>query len=84
MRTKPNTKTDAWLDEVRKDGESPEAILGEHGLLKGFTKRLGERALAAELTHPLGYVPHARHQAQNGTVRHGTSAKPVETDHGPL
>ncbi len=41
--TKPNTKTDALLDDLLKDCESPEAILGEHGLLKkprgwgGFT-----------------------------------------------
>ena len=82
--TKPNTKTDALLDDLLKDCESPEAILGEHGLLKGLTKRLVERALAAELTNHLGYVPHARHQAQNGNVRNGTSAKTVETDQGPM
>ena len=82
--TKPNTKTDALLDELLKDCESPEAILGEHGLLKGLTKRLVERALAAELTNHLGYVPQARHQAQNGNVRNGTSAKTVETDQGPM
>lgn len=82
--TKPNTKTDALLDELLKDCESPEAILEEHGLLKGLTKRVVERALAAELTNHLGYVPHARHQARNGNVRNGTSAKTVETDQGPL
>ncbi|MDI3466181.1 MAG: Mobile element protein [Nitrospira sp.] len=82
--TKPNTKTDALLDDLLQGCESPEAILGEHGLLKGLTKRLVERALAAELTNHLGYVPHARHQAQNGNVRNGTSAKTVETDQGPM
>ena len=82
--TKPDTKTDALLDELLQGCESPEEILGEHGLLKGLTKRLVERALAAELTNHLGYVPHARHLAQNGNVRNGTSVKTVETDQGPM
>ncbi len=64
-----NTKTDALLDDLLKDCESPEEILGEHGLLKGLTKRLVERALQAELTNHLGYVPHARHQAKSGNTR---------------
>jgi len=53
-------------------------------LLKGLPKRVVERALAAGLTNQLGYVPHARHQAQNGNVRNDTSANTVETDQGPL
>ena len=81
---KPDTKTDALLDDLLKDCESPEDILGEHGLLKGLTKRLVERALQAELTNHLGYAPHARHQVKNGNVRNGTSAKTVETDQGPM
>jgi hypothetical protein len=48
--TKHNTKTDALVDDLLQGCESPEEILGEHGLLKGLTKRLVERALAAELT----------------------------------
>ncbi len=84
--TKANTKTetDALLDDLLKDWDSPADILGEHGLLKSLTKRLVERALAVELTNHLGYAPHARHQAQNGNVRNGTSAKTVETDQGPV
>jgi transposase-like protein len=82
--TKPDTKTNALLDELLQGCESPEEILGEHGLLKDLTNRLVERALAAELTNHLGYVPHARHQAQNGNVRNGTSVKTVETDQGPM
>jgi hypothetical protein len=50
LMTKPDTKTDALLDELLQGCESPEEILGEHGLLKSLTKRLVERALAAELT----------------------------------
>ena len=82
--TKKSTKTDALLDDLLQHCDSPEDILGEHGLLKGLTKRLVERALAAELTNHLGYAPHARHQAQSGNVRNGTSAKTVETDQGPV
>ena len=37
--TKSDTKTDALLDDVLQGCESPEEILGEHGLLKGLTKR---------------------------------------------
>ncbi len=81
---KTDTKTDALLDELLQGCESPEEILGEHGLLKGLTKWLVERALEAELTNHLGYVPHVRHQAQNGNVRNGTSVKTVETDQGPM
>jgi transposase-like protein len=83
MMTKFNTKTDALLDDLLQDCDSPEDILGEHGLLKGLTKRLVERALQAELTTHLGYAPHARH-ATNGNTRNGTSAKNVETDQGPV
>ncbi|QPD04823.1 MAG: hypothetical protein Nkreftii_002597 [Candidatus Nitrospira kreftii] len=52
--TKHDTRTDALLDDLLKGCASPEEILGEHGLLKGLTKRLVERALAAELTTYLG------------------------------
>ncbi len=67
-----------------QDCDLPEEILGEHGLLKRLPKQLVERALAAELTNHLGYAPHARPQSQSGNVRHGTSAKTVETDQGPV
>ena len=82
--TKLNTKTDALLDDLLQDCETPEDILGEHGLIKGLPKRLVERALQAELTNHLGYPPHARHQAKNVNVRNGTSAKTVETDQRPV
>ncbi|MCA9466135.1 MAG: IS256 family transposase [Nitrospira sp.] len=84
MMPKPDTKTDALLDELLKDCESPEDILGEQGLLKGLTKRLVERALQAELTTHLGYAPHARPLATSGNTRNGTSPKTVETDQGPV
>ncbi len=82
--TKFNTKTDALLDDLLKDCESPEDILGDHGLLKGLTKRLVERALQAELTEHLGYAPHVRQETKSGNTRNGTSAKTVATDQGPV
>ncbi len=82
--TKANTKTDALLDDLLQDCESPEDILREHGLLKSLTKRLLERALAAELTNHLGYAPHVRTPTKSGNTRNGTSAKTVETAQGPV
>ncbi len=81
---KRHRKTDALLDDLLQDGESPEDILGEHGLLKGLTKRLVERARAAELTNHLGYAPHVRTHAKSGNPRNGISAKTVEADQGPV
>ena len=64
--------------------ESPEEILGEHGILKGLTKRLVERALAAELTTHLGYAPHARSSSKSDNARNGSSPKTVQTEQGPI
>lgn len=82
--TTPDTKTDALLDELLQDCKSPEEILGEHGLLKGLTKRLVERALAAELTTHLGYAPHARLPSKGDNARNGSSPKTVQTEQGPV
>ncbi len=82
--TTSQTKTDALLDDLLQDCKSPQDILGEHGLLKSLTKRLVERALAAELTTHLGYAPHVRTHPGSGNARNGTSAKTVQTDQGPL
>ena len=50
--------TEVLLDELLKDYQTPEQILGENGILKQLTKRLAERALQAEMTHHLGYAKH--------------------------
>ena len=62
--TSVNAKQEALLDELLKDYTDPQAILGEHGLLKRLSKRVVERVLEAELTAHLGYAPHVRHGAQ--------------------
>jgi putative transposase len=65
-----------------KHGISQEAVLGENGLIVQLKKRVGERALAGELTHHLGY---AKGEAPKDVENHrnGYSEKTVvgiETD----
>jgi putative transposase len=67
-----------------KDYTDPQAILGEHGLLKRLTKRVVERVLEAELTAHLGYAPHVRHGTTEQNARNGKGQKTVPTDTGPL
>jgi putative transposase len=78
------TKHDALLDELLKDYTDPKEILGEHGLLRQLTKRLVERALAAELTAHLGYEPHARNESSPGNCRNGKGKKTVQTETAQL
>jgi putative transposase len=46
-------------DELLKDYQKPEDLLGQDGLLQQLTKALVERALGGELTHHLGGFPEA-------------------------
>ncbi len=47
--------TDAVLNELLKDYQKPEDLLGQDGPLKQLQKRLLEKAMGAELTVHLGY-----------------------------
>jgi putative transposase len=78
--TRNAAKHDALLDELLKDYTDPKDILGEHGLLRQLTKRVVERALEAELTAHLGYVPHARNGSGSGNCRNGKGKKTVQTE----
>ena len=82
--TSHDTRTDALLNDLLQACESPEEILGEHGLLKGLTKRLVERALAAEWTTHLGYAPPARWSSKSDHARNGSRPKTVQTEQGPI
>jgi len=53
------TRKEALIDELLKECNSPEDILGEDGLLKQLTKSLVERALEGEMTDHLGYPKHS-------------------------
>jgi putative transposase len=82
--TLKNKKAAALLDELLKDYQKPDDILGESGLLKQLTQAVVERALDAELTHHLGYTKHAPAGRGSGNARNGKSAKTLKTDQGPL
>ena len=69
--------TEVLLDELLKDYQTPEQILGENGILKQLTKRLAERALQAEMTHHLGYAKHdyqskANKETLDNFINHNT------------
>lgn len=84
----------AALDElIAQHGHSPEAILGEGGLLAQLSKALVERVLGAELTHHLktgrGPLAEAGGGAEGaeqaaGNCRNGFSAKTVLGDSGAM
>lgn len=73
------------LDQLIKGYKNPEDLLGENGLLKQLTKALLERAMAAELTHELGYEKHDKAaEKQTTNRRNGSSAKAVSSKHGEM
>ena len=72
------------LDELLKDYQKPEDILGENGLLKQLTKAVLERALQAELTHHLGYDKHDPKGNNSGNSRNGKSKKTLKGDFGSM
>jgi putative transposase len=72
------------LDELIKDYKRPEDLIGENGLLKQLTKALLERAMAAELTHHLGYEKHDPAGYNSGNSRNGSTPKTVTGEFGEL
>ena len=72
------------IDELLKDYQKPEDIIGENGLLKRFVKAVLERAMNAELTHHLGYEKHDPAGYNSGNSRNGTSGKKVKGEFGEL
>ena len=72
------------LDELLKECENPEELLGQNGLLKELTKGLVERMLHAEMTDHLGYEKHATEGHHSGNSRNGTSSKKLKTEHGEM
>ena len=76
--------TSELLDQLLKDYQSPDDLLGAGGLLQQLTKALVERALQGELTHHLGYTKHAPEGKNTGNSRNGTSPKTVKGKHGQV
>ena len=73
--------SDELIDNLLKDYDKPDDLLGEDGILKNLSKRLIERALAGELTDHLGYEKNAS-RGPSGNTRNGTSTKKVKGSFG--
>lgn len=76
--------TDEVLNELLKDYQKPEDLLGQDGLFKQLQKRLLEKALGAELTVHLGYKKHEAAGKNSGNSRNGTGPKTLKGEFGDL
>jgi putative transposase len=72
------------IDELLKNYQKPEDVIGENGLLKQLTKALLERAMSAELTHHLGYEKSDPAGYNSGNSRNGATPKTLKGDFGEL
>ena len=72
------------LQELLKEYQNPEDLLGENGILKELTKALVESALGAELTDHLGYQKHENGEKGHANRRNGSSKKTVRSDQGSI
>jgi len=75
---------DELIDALLTDYEKPADLLGKNGILEQLTKRIVERALAAEMTYHLGHEKHGRVTNATGNTRNGTSKKTLKGQHGEL
>jgi len=69
------------IDNLLKGYKKPEDLIGKHGLLKQLTKRLLERAMAAEMTEHVGYE---KHEAAGGWQRQFAERQFGENDQGDI
>ena len=84
-KKKETNRVDELLDELlgETDG-SPEAILGDSGLLKQLSQRLVERALSGELTHHLKNQSETEESSSAPHRRNGYSKKTVQSEQGEI
>ena len=75
---------DELIDELLAGARTPEEITGPEGLLQRLTKRLVERAMAAELSEQLGYERGQAPPGGAGNARNGMTPKTVHTEHGSV
>jgi len=80
----PDDLSDELIDELLAGARTPEEITGAGGLLQRLTKRLVERAMAAELTEHLGYEHGEAPPGGIGNARNGMTPKTVHTGHGSV
>jgi len=78
------TRKNDLIDELLKECDNPEDILGKDGLLKQLTKIIVERALEGELTDHLGYPPHSQTGNNTGNSRNGKGRKVLKGDMGEI
>ena len=76
--------SDELIDELLAGARTPEEITGPDGLLQRLTKRLVERAMAAELSEHLGYEHGQAPPGGTGNARNGMTAKTIHTGHGSV
>ena len=74
--------TQELLDQLLKEYQKPEDLLGENGLLKELSQALLSRVMEGELTHHLGYEKHGL--SSNGNARNGKYKKKVISKNGEL
>ncbi len=72
------------LEELLKDCESPEDIIGKNGLLKTLTKRIMEKALEGEMNDHLGYSKNSLSGNNTGNSRNGKSKKTLKGNQGEI
>jgi transposase-like protein len=77
-KIKREKELDALVDQLL-EGERPEDILNEGGLVQELKKRLVERALEGEMTDHLGYEKRASEGRDRGNSRNGKTSKRVKT-----
>lgn len=75
--------TDKLFDELVA-GKTREELLGKDGILKQLTKRVVEHALEGEMTHHLGYEPHAPEGKNTGNSRNGKTTKTMIGETGEI
>lgn len=75
---------DELIDNLLKNYQKPEDLIGENGLLKQLTKRLLERAMSAEMTEHVGYEKHDAAGRNSGNSRNGKSEKTLKGTFGTM
>jgi putative transposase len=72
------------LDELLKDYQKPDDLLGQDWLLRQLTKTLLERALNGQLTHHIGYTKHDSIGDNSGNSRNGATPKTLHGKRGQV
>src|SRR6266567_3128438 len=83
-RRKKMTIRPELLDELLKDYQTPQDLLGENGIIKQLTKAMIERCLQAEMQEHLGYPKHGRKKPESTNTRNGSGQKTLKSEHGEL